>query len=198
MSYRVKAVFALFGCQLAARQPYNGLEPIPEPSGTVPFCGVLRAKGDCPPLPRRTVIVEDVMPRNCFVQVTTIVAILFLAPTLVIAEFTEDSLKTVRENVAKEKAVLVDVRSEEEWERGHLEGSIFLPVTALVDETADLDELTKDLPQDKILYTFCVVGIRADAAGEVLEELGYEVRVLEPGYKQLIKAGFRQAKQKQE
>jgi rhodanese-related sulfurtransferase len=110
------------------------------------------------------------------------------------AEFTEDSLKTVRKNVAQEKAVLVDVRSDEEWEQGHLEGSIFLPVTALVDENADLEKLTEKLPKKKVLYTFCVVGIRADAAGDVLDELGYEVRVLEPGYKELLKAGFKKAK----
>lgn len=122
------------------------------------------------------------------------VTLFALTVSLAAAEFTEDSLKTVRENVAKEKAVLIDVRSKEEWNKGHLEDSFFLPVTALVDENADLEELTEKLPKKKILYTFCVVGIRADAAGEVLSELGYEVRVLEPGYKQLLKAGFKKAK----
>jgi rhodanese-related sulfurtransferase len=124
------------------------------------------------------------------------VTLFALTASLAAAEFTQDSLKTVRDNVANEKAVLVDVRSEEEWNKGHLEDSCFLPVTALVDENADLEKLTEKLPKKKILYTFCVVGIRADAAGEVLSELGYEVRVLEPGYKQLLKAGFKQAKEK--
>jgi phage shock protein E len=118
-----------------------------------------------------------------------------LTASLATAEFTEDSLKTVRENVANEKAVLVDVRSKEEWDQGHLADSFFLPVTALVDENADLEKLTEKLPRKKILYTFCVVGIRAEAAGEVLDEMGYEVRVLEPGYKQLLKAGFKKAKE---
>ena len=98
--------------------------------------------------------------------------------------------------VAEEKAVLVDLRSEEEWDKGHLAGSIFLPVTALTDEDADLAALTKDLPRDKVLYTFCVMGIRADAAGEVLEDAGFTVRVLEPGYKELVKAGFKRARKK--
>jgi rhodanese-related sulfurtransferase len=127
--------------------------------------------------------------------VTVVTTLLSLGASLVAAEFTEDSLKAVRENVAREKAVLVDVRSKEEWDKGHLEGSFFLPVTALVDENADLEKLTEKLPRKKILYTFCVVGIRADAAGEVLSEQGYEVRVLEPGYKQLLKAGFKKAKE---
>jgi rhodanese-related sulfurtransferase len=127
--------------------------------------------------------------------VTVVTTLLSLGASLVAAEFTEDSLKAVRENVAREKAVLVDVRSKEEWDKGHLEGSFFLPVTALVDENADLEKLTEKLPRKKTLYTFCVVGIRAEAAGEVLSEQGYEVRVLEPGYKQLLKAGFKKAKE---
>jgi phage shock protein E len=140
------------------------------------------------------VIEEEVMRTTHRLRLIGLAIAMALAPAFAAAEFTTDSLKTVRKNVAREKAVLVDVRSQEEWDRGHIEGSIFLPVTALVDEEADLDALTKDLPEDKILYTFCVVGIRADAAGEVLEELGYAVRVLKPGYKQLVKAGFKPAK----
>lgn len=58
---------------------------------------------------------------------------IFLAPgdARPSAEFTKDSIETIQKNVAGEKAVLVDVRSKEEWDEGHLEGSIFPPVTSL-------------------------------------------------------------------
>jgi phage shock protein E len=108
-------------------------------------------------------------------------------------EFTKDSLKVVHENVAKNKAVLVDVRSEEEWKQGHIEGSIFVPVTSLR-KGGDPKALAKTLPQKKILYTFCVVGMRAKAAAVALETHGYMVRPLKPGYEDLVKAGFKKAK----
>ena len=107
-------------------------------------------------------------------------------------EFTKDSLKIVQENVEKNKAVLVDVRSEKEWQQGHLEGSIFLPVTSLR-KGGDAKMLAKTLPKKKILYTFCMVGMRARTAAFALEKHGYTVRALKPGYEDLLKAGFEKA-----
>jgi phage shock protein E len=109
-------------------------------------------------------------------------------------DFTEDSLATVKKNIDQKKAVLVDVRSKDEWDKGHVEGAIFLPITKL--EQLEPDKLAKVLPKRKILYTHCAVGMRAEAAGEILAEHGYEVRVLQPGYDKLIKAGFKKAERK--
>jgi rhodanese-related sulfurtransferase len=111
-------------------------------------------------------------------------------------EFTKDPLELVKMNVAAKKAVLVDVRSQEEWDQGHVEGSIFLPVTSLKRHSLDPKKLAKTLPKKKIVYTFCVVGMRAKQAGLILEKQGYKVRVLKPGYEQLIKAGFKKAPSK--
>jgi rhodanese-related sulfurtransferase len=107
-------------------------------------------------------------------------------------EFTKDSLKVVEANVEKEKAVLVDVRSEKEWQQGHIEGSIFLPVTSLR-KGGDAKVLAKTLPKKKILYTYCMVGMRARTAAFALEKHGYTVRALKPGYEDLLKAGFKKA-----
>jgi len=88
-------------------------------------------------------------------------------------EFTKDSLEVVKKNVAAKKAVLVDVRSEEEWNEGHLEGSLFVPVTSLRKHSLDPEKLAKTLPkkkEKKLLYTFCVVGMRAKQAGLILEQ----------------------------
>lgn len=66
-----------------------------------------------------------------------------LAPLLILAallattadreeiEFAKDSLEVVKKNVDDEKAVLVEVRSKEEWNKGHIEGSISLPIDTL-------------------------------------------------------------------
>lgn len=119
----------------------------------------------------------------CFVAIS-------ITPSLYAIEFTEDSLKTVKKAVDGKKATLVDVRSEKEWDKGHVAGAIFLPVTSLKD---DLDEkkLAETLSKKGRYYIYCAVGIRATRAGEYLEERGYEVKVLKPGYQQLVEAGFK-------
>jgi rhodanese-related sulfurtransferase len=123
-----------------------------------------------------------------------VVAVLGANTTRENVEFTEDTLEVVRENVSKEDAVLVDVRSLEEWNEGHIEDSLFLPVTSIRKRKYPA-EMTEDLPKDKILYTFCVVGMRAKKAAAPLRELGYDVRALKPGFKELLKAGFEQAEE---
>jgi rhodanese-related sulfurtransferase len=60
-----------------------------------------------------------------------------------------------------------------------------------------VEQLEKILPEDRILYTFCVVGKRAVSAATILEKVGYEVRALKPGYKELVRAGFKQAEKKE-
>jgi rhodanese-related sulfurtransferase len=108
-------------------------------------------------------------------------------------QHTKDSLELVRQNVEKGKAVLVDVRSEQEWNQGHIEGSVFVPVTSLR-KGGDPKLLAKKLPKKKILYTFCVVGMRSKTAAFALQKHGYTVRALKPGYEDLLKAGFQKAK----
>jgi rhodanese-related sulfurtransferase len=115
------------------------------------------------------------------------------ASSALAAEPTKDTLPQVRQNVEKKKAVLADVREKSEWDEGHVEGAVFLPLSELK-AGVDPKQLAKKLPKDKIVYTHCAVGKRALAAGDILKKLGYEVRCLKPGYEQLLDAGFKKAK----
>jgi rhodanese-related sulfurtransferase len=123
----------------------------------------------------------------------TIVSILSANSPRANIEHTKDSLETIKKNVDSGKAVLVDVRSEQEWNKGYIEGSIFVPVTSLR-KGGDPKKLAKILPKNKILYTFCVVGMRAKTAAYELGKHGYTVRAVKPGYEELLKAGFKKAK----
>jgi phage shock protein E len=107
------------------------------------------------------------------------------------AELSNDPLPIVQENIATHKAVLLDVREAGEWKEGHVQGAVSLPLSSLkhVDTTA----LEHQVPKDKIVYTHCVMGVRALKAANVLEKLGYNVRPLKAGYKELVKAGFEKA-----
>ena len=115
-----------------------------------------------------------------------------LGLTAAAAEHTTDSLAEIKRAVEEGKAVLVDVREKKEWDEGHIKGAIFLPLSAIEDGLTAAE--LKPLPKDKIIYVHCVVGKRALAAGEALETQKYKIRVMKPGYQEMVLAGFPKAK----
>ncbi|OGL32092.1 hypothetical protein A3F64_00820 [Candidatus Saccharibacteria bacterium RIFCSPHIGHO2_12_FULL_42_8] len=67
------------------------------------------------------------------------------------------------------KAVFVDVREPEEYQRGHLEGAINLPPSEIVAGAVKL----KDLPKDTPLVLYCISGSRSNVSKNILESLGF-------------------------
>lgn len=116
-------------------------------------------------------------------------------------DYTSDSLSQVLAKVQASTAVLVDVREPAEWERGHLEGASLLPLSNLLKWDKDGQftaeekaEVARRIPSGKVVYTHCAAGKRSVPAGEILKQIGYDVRPLKAGYAELIKAGFPKAK----
>lgn len=118
---------------------------------------------------------------------------LTLVVSVFAAEHTKDSLKVVKENVEAKKAVLVDVREKSEWDKGHIDGAIFLPLSEL-QAGVEPKSLAEKLPKGKIVYTHCVVGKRSVTAANILEKHRDDVRPLKAGYEELLQAGFKKAK----
>jgi phage shock protein E len=108
---------------------------------------------------------------------------------------TKDSLDTVKDNLKTGKAIIVDVREQNEWDAGHLKGAILAPQSKLKQES-QLAEVLKGLPKDKIIYTHCRAGGRALTCGDILKKQGYDVRPLKPGYEALVEAGFEKSVEK--
>jgi rhodanese-related sulfurtransferase len=106
-----------------------------------------------------------------------------------VAEHTKDSLDAVKQAVAQQKAVIIDVREPDEWQEGPLAGAGLLPLSVL-ERGVPPQELAKILPKDKIIYCYCLAGGRCAEAASMLKPLGYDVRAIKPGYPQLVKAGF--------
>lgn len=65
-------------------------------------------------------------------------------------------------------AILLDVRTKEEYRAGHVENSINIPVDDL---SYDLSILVKDIP----IITVCASGMRSSRATNILSNKGYEV-----------------------
>ncbi len=76
-----------------------------------------------------------------------------------------------------EGAVLVDVRTKEEFEMGHIAGALNV-------ELDDLRNQFDKLPRDKTIIIYCAIGLRGYLASRILLQNGYgEVYNLSGGYK---------------
>lgn len=108
------------------------------------------------------------------------------------AEFSTETLAEIKAKIEQKQAVLVDVREKAEWDDGHVDGAILLPISVLRKGLSE--EGGQALPKDKILYLHCAVGMRAMSAAKILEKQGYTVRPLKPGLDDFVSAGFTKAK----
>jgi len=63
--------------------------------------------------------------------------------------------------------VLIDVRSESEYNSGYIPTAINIPYTKI-------QERSEEIPKDKLIIVYCKVGVRAETAKKKLIALGYE------------------------
>ena len=102
------------------------------------------------------------------------------------------ALDQVKAAMAKKDAVIVDCREKSEWDEGHLDGALLLPLSWLRDESKGdqfAEKLAGKVPK-KILYLHCRSGRRVLAAAAILRKQGYDARPLKAGFEDLKQAGF--------
>jgi len=138
---------------------------------------------------------NDIMKTSCWLM--AIAGALVLEISANANEHTKDTLTTVKEKLAKGKAVLVDVREKFEWEDGHLKAAVLVPLSELREGRNNKEfakALAKKLPGNKIIYCHCRSGGRVLSAAPILRALKYDVRPLKAGYRTLVESGFKKAK----
>jgi rhodanese-related sulfurtransferase len=111
----------------------------------------------------------------------------------------QDAKKHVKEtNVADvkkrmdagEKLLLVDVREDNEWAKGHLPGAVHLGKGII---ERDIEQRVPDTGAKLILY--CGGGFRSAIAAENLQKMGYtNVESMDGGWKGWLEAGLPTAK----
>lgn len=69
--------------------------------------------------------------------------------------------------LAADGAVIVDVRRDFEWRRTHIPGAVHIPLDELPDRCLEL-------PDDRLIITFCTGGIRSAGAANLLVENGFD------------------------
>ncbi len=85
-----------------------------------------------------------------------------------------------------EPVLLVDVREESEWERGHIPGASYLGKGVI---ERDIERAVPNTDQEMILY--CGGGYRSALAADMLSRMGYTKAIsLDGGIKAWIDAGL--------
>ena len=89
-----------------------------------------------------------------------------LCLTLIIIMIAGFALATFGKDAAM--PLVIDVRTVQEWDKGHLEGAILIPYDQIGER---IDAVVKDKSQT--IYVYCKTGHRASIAKEALEKMGY-------------------------
>lgn len=76
---------------------------------------------------------------------------------------------TPQEYFAAPRAMVIDVRTEQEWKEGHLDGAILIPHDRIEQEIAAVASDKKGR-----IYLYCRTGRRTGLAFDVLKKAGYE------------------------
>lgn len=79
-------------------------------------------------------------------------------------------------------AMIIDVRSQKEYNEGHVKGSVNIPI-------AYVDRMFNSLPRDKELVVYCRTGSRSAIAARLLREQGwivYDVETQEDWERKII------------
>lgn len=76
--------------------------------------------------------------------------------------------------VDEERARVLDVRQQTEWDAGHLEGSTHVFV-------GEVNARLTEIPRDQEVWTVCASGHRAAMAASLLDRAGVPVRLVTPG-----------------
>ncbi|MGN2637693.1 rhodanese-like domain-containing protein [Nocardia takedensis] len=66
-----------------------------------------------------------------------------------------------------EGALVIDVRRDFEWNRVHIPDAVHIPLERLAEECGEL-------PEDRLLITFCTGGLRSAGAANLLVENGFQ------------------------
>ena len=101
-----------------------------------------------------------------------------------IREYSIDEIRVRQQN--KDPFVLVDVREESEWQRGHIAGAVHVGKGIL---ERDLETLYPDKTTDLVLY--CGGGYRSALAAEAAQKMGYtKVSSMDGGWRGWTTAGY--------
>lgn len=76
--------------------------------------------------------------------------------------------KEAQKLIEEKDAILVDVRSTLEFQQGHINNAVSMPITTI------LEDIVLEYEKDTYIIVYCQSGKRSKTAAEGLIEIGYE------------------------
>jgi len=101
----------------------------------------------------------------------------------VLAGRTEVATLNEVENINPEDQILLDVRTKAEYDQGHIEGALHIPVDELRARSNELDP-------NKEIFAYCAVGMRGYIASRILNQKGFQVKNVTGGYRSYSMSKF--------
>ncbi len=98
----------------------------------------------------------------------------------------DEAQKLIKEN----KVVLIDVREKNEFDSGHLEGAVLVPLSLMKENKPEFDKKIKEVAKDKEIYLYCRSGRRSGLAKDELLKQNYKLKNI-GGFEDLVKQGFK-------
>ncbi len=100
------------------------------------------------------------------------------------AQYTDISVQQAKEMIDKGDVFILDVRTQEEYNAGHIRNSTLIPVQ-------DLSKRLNEVPRDRDTIVYCKTGGRSTAASEILANSGF-IRIynMKGGITEWTKAGY--------
>ena len=99
----------------------------------------------------------------------------------------EDDVQTTKKKLdAGEKMILVDVREESEWARGHIPNALHLG-KGIIER-----DIEKAIPEKgAVIVLYCGGGFRSALAADNLQKMGYSTVIsMDGGWREWTQAGF--------
>jgi len=100
------------------------------------------------------------------------------------AQYADITVQQAKEMIDRGEVFILDVRTQEEYDAGHIKGSTLIPVQ-------ELDKRLNEIPKDRKILVYCRTGHRSTQASEILVNNGFkEVYNMKGGIEEWIKAGY--------
>jgi rhodanese-related sulfurtransferase len=98
--------------------------------------------------------------------------------------------QAIIEQLNKGEAQLVDIRERNEWENGHFQGAIHIPLSGL-SRGVGIDQLKKLKNANKKIFLHCLSGSRVQLAKQMLAGFGCtEIAILPTSMNVMSRHGF--------
>jgi rhodanese-related sulfurtransferase len=100
------------------------------------------------------------------------------------AQYTDISVQQAKEMIDKGDVFTLDVRTQEEYNAGHIRNSTLIPLQ-------DLSKRLNEVPRDRDILVYCKTGGRSTAASEILVNNGFtRIYNMKGGITEWTKAGY--------